>query len=111
MLDALLCGLSEDEEYLVMEFLEELRAPQPVEGLTGAQSRLVRTLRAARGRILSKPFLVDTIAKNLDAPPDHKLIDVFICQIRKRRPDLSLHIENVWGQGLRWIENPTTEGD
>lgn len=107
MLDEMLFGLSDDEEFLVAEFLDAIRAPQPIGGLTRQQSRLVLILQAARGRVLSKPFLVDALAKDMAAPPDLKLIDVFICQIRRRRPDLSPQIETVWGQGVRWIDNPT----
>lgn len=107
----MLASLSADERYRVEVFVEALRSEQSIDGLTRQQSRLIRVLQSAPGRIFSGWHLSDLIAPDPLDPPEPQVVKVLVCRIRQLRPDLSPHIQTVWGQGLRWIETPTTKGD
>lgn len=95
--------LTDDEEYLLSGFLEEIRRPQPIEGLTDQESKLVRALQAAPNRSLAPLFLADAVACNPSDPPETHVISVLVCKIKKKRPDLADRIETTWGQGYRWL--------
>lgn len=68
--------------------------------LTSKEYQILELLAVNRGKVLSK----DTIMNHLydyDAVPDAKIIDVFVCKIRKKlvaagAPET---ISTVWGQG------------
>ncbi len=73
----------------------------PLEGLTKMQSRIVRTLEQANGRILSRDAIID--ANYWDHPndiPQVKIIDVMLHKIRKNRPDIGARLINIWGYGF-----------
>ena len=71
--------------------------------LTTQQSRLTAALLKVRGRILSKEQIMDMVykEKHVDEQPGEKIIEVYICYLRKRIPQMREQLENVWGRGYR----------
>ncbi|MCS6954594.1 MAG: response regulator transcription factor [Bryobacteraceae bacterium] len=68
--------------------------------LTSKEYQILELLAVNRGKVLSK----DTIMNHLydyDAVPDAKIIDVFVCKIRKKLVNAGAPetISTVWGQG------------
>lgn len=96
-------GLRDDDiEGAIEMVLLSLVRPARVEGLTDQQSRLVRALHAARGRIVTPETLLVVIGSDGCA----NAISVLLSNIEKARPDLGAVIANVWGDGYRWTGGP-----
>lgn len=87
--------------------LEIVREPQPIEGLTRQQTKLVRVLQAQAGRWVSYDALAQAIQcrDRLD-PVSRELVTVRLCQMRGH--PMREHIETT-GKGrfkegmARWI--------
>jgi DNA-binding response OmpR family regulator len=71
--------------------------------LTKVEGTLLETLSSFPNRPLAKPFLHRAIYGGGDGP-DMKIIDVFICKLRKKLSAVcgEEHIETVWGRGFRF---------
>lgn len=95
--------MTEEEEMMVEEFLKAIRAPQPIEGLSKAENKLVRAIEAARGSIIVRDALAEVVTLDRADPPDPRIIDVMLCHIKKKRPDINSQIGRVWGVGFRWV--------
>jgi two-component system, cell cycle response regulator CtrA len=71
--------------------------------LTSSEYILLRLLATRKGTIVSKEMFLSHLYGNKDeSPPDVKIIDVFICKLRKKLADASdgtNYIETVWGRG------------
>lgn len=67
-------------------------------GLTAHETRLLGVLMARR--IATKDAIMAGIYRDrgVDAP-EIKIVDVFICKLRKKIRDLGLTIETKWGEG------------
>jgi two-component system cell cycle response regulator CtrA len=68
--------------------------------LTSKEYQIIELLAINRGKVMSK----DTIMNHLydyDAVPDQKIIDVFVCKIRRKLQEANAPetISTVWGQG------------
>lgn len=69
-------------------------------GLTASEARLFGLL-AKRGQA-TKDQLHHLCGVNHDGEtPDPKIVDVFICKMRKKLGRYDVQIETVWGQGYR----------
>ncbi|MEZ2410518.1 helix-turn-helix domain-containing protein [Bosea sp. RCC_152_1] len=89
------------------EFLEEamgLTVDAPVFlGLTKHEARLF-------GALLKRPMLTKTgvmatlYSERPDEEPEMKIVDVYVCKIRKKLKPYGLEIETIWGQGYRMTE-------
>jgi DNA-binding response OmpR family regulator len=72
--------------------------------LTSGEFNLLATLIQSAGRVLSRDYLLDAIARN-DEPPSDRMIDVFVSRLRKK---LSLkskkqdYIVTVPGHGYKF---------
>jgi two-component system, cell cycle response regulator CtrA len=68
--------------------------------LTGREFDLLRLLMVRKNSILTKELILDQIYGGLDEP-EAKIIDVFICKIRKKLAKLGLTnvVNTVWGRG------------
>jgi len=73
-------------------------------GLTGKEATLLMLLRDGRTR--SKEQLLAGIywRSNDDDAPDIKIVDVFICKIRKKIAGSGIEIGTAWGSGY-YVEN------
>ena len=85
-------------------------AGRPV-SLTGKEYGMLELMALRKGSTLTKEMFLNQLYGGMDEP-EHKIIDVFICKLRKK---LSLacggdnYIETVWGRGyvLRDAEGDT----
>jgi two-component system cell cycle response regulator CtrA len=70
--------------------------------LTGKEYEMLELLSLRKGTTLSKEMFLNHLYGSVDTEPELKIIDVFICKLRKK---LSVacngerHIETVWGRG------------
>lgn len=97
----------EEENALLRERVAELERvlgitlDAPLEwGLTGQESRVM-------GALIARPLVTKDVAMAAlyrdfgRDEPEPKIIDVFICKIRKKVRPFGIEIETVWGQGYR----------
>lgn len=107
-------GMSaEDARDYLLDLLDFLIHPEEQEitplretyGLTLIEAKLVLALKRARGRTLSKETLMGVIygTQPEDEWPQLKIIDVFVCKVRRKLTAIgaNIHIETDWGQGYR----------
>ena len=83
-----------------------------IRNLTGSEWAVFRLLMDANGRTLSKESILQgayqlTAFADKDLP-EIKIIDVYICKLRKKIKPLGLNIETSWGRGY-YLEEPVHE--
>jgi two-component system cell cycle response regulator CtrA len=85
-------------------------AGEPVH-LSGKEYQVLELLAFRKGTVISKDNILDHLYGGMDEP-EIKIIDVFICKLRKK---IGLHrIETVWGRGylipdpIPEVESPPT---
>jgi two-component system, cell cycle response regulator CtrA len=69
--------------------------------LTGKEYAILKLLSLRKGSVLTKGMFLDELYDETDEP-DAKIIDVFICKLRKKLAHAtggSHYIETVWGRG------------
>src|SRR5258708_2637698 len=69
--------------------------------LTGKEYRMLELLSLRRGTTITKEMFLSQLYGGMDEP-EIKIIDVFMCKIRKKLANASNgkdHIETVWGRG------------
>lgn len=68
--------------------------------LTGSEALLLQRLAEVFPRILSKEALLEWMYQlTPDAEPEIKIIDVYVCKIRKKIEPLGIRIDTAWGKG------------
>lgn len=79
-----------------------------VEGykLTWREARLFLILQRSAGNVVSKETIIRRLYANVsvDEVPDTKIVDVFVCKIRRKIEDSGYAIRTVWGEGYRLEE-------
>jgi len=71
-------------------------------GFTGREARLFLILKRAPGMQASKEALLNRLyADQIDEAPSAKILDVFICKMRKKLEGTNWRIETIWGAGYR----------
>jgi two-component system cell cycle response regulator CtrA len=73
---------------------------QPVH-LTGKEYGILELLSLRKGTTLTKEMFLNHLYRGMDEP-EIKIIDVFICKLRKKlaqATDGNHYIETVWGRG------------
>lgn len=88
-------------------FLEEamgLTVEAPVFlGLTTHEARLFGAL--LKRPMVSKAGVMATLySERPDDEPEMKIVDVYVCKIRKKLKPYGIEIETIWGQGYRMTE-------
>jgi two-component system cell cycle response regulator CtrA len=69
--------------------------------LTRKEYQMLELLSLRRGTPLTKEMFLNQLYGGMDEP-EHKIIDVFICKLRKKLAMVSNgrnYIETVWGRG------------
>ena len=69
--------------------------------LTGTEYKILAFLAQRQGSTLTKEMLLNHLYSGMDEPAI-KIIDVFICKLRKKLAEASggrNYIETVWGRG------------
>lgn len=68
--------------------------------ITGREGEVLARLCASYPNVVSKSALMDALySGSIDAEPGEKIIDVFICKLRKKIEPLGIRIETAWGTG------------
>lgn len=74
--------------------------PRWLPHLTRLEQRFLIAL--GTGRLMSKERLHDQIyGDDPDGGPELKIVDVFICKLRKKLTPYGVAIETIWGRGYR----------
>ena len=69
-------------------------------GFSPREARLFLVLARSPGRMCGKEALFTRMyADRIDDPPDVKIVDVFICKMRKKLELTRWRIDTVWGEG------------
>ena len=77
--------------------------------VTGREYQLLELLSLRKGATLTKSMVLDHLYGGMDEP-EIKIIDVFICKLRKKLAaacDGEQYIETIWGSGYRMHDVPT----
>jgi len=80
--------------------------------LTGKENGILELLAMRKGTILTKEQFLNHLYGEMDEP-ELKIIDVFICKLRKKLSEATggeSYIETVWGRGYV-LREPQTEDD
>jgi two-component system cell cycle response regulator CtrA len=78
--------------------------------LTGKEYQMLELLSLRKGMTISKEMFLNNLYGGIDEP-EMKIIDVFICKLRKKLANASggkNYIETVWGRGYV-LRHPTAE--
>jgi two-component system cell cycle response regulator CtrA len=76
--------------------------------LTGKEYQILEVLALRKGMTVSKEMFLNHLYGGMDEP-EHKIIDIFICKLRKKLTNASGsrdYIETVWGRGYM-LRDPT----
>lgn len=76
--------------------------------LTKQEAAVFEQLRAARGAVLTKEHLLSNLYLVEADEAEIKIIDVFVCKLRKKLKPLGVEIGTAWGRGYRLV--PKAEG-
>jgi len=81
--------------------------------LTGKEYQMFELLSLRKGTTLTKEMFLNHLYGGMDEP-ELKIIDVFICKLRKKLAEATggaSHIETVWGRGYVLRDQVAGEGD
>ncbi|ODM44022.1 response regulator transcription factor CtrA [Cereibacter johrii] len=81
--------------------------------LTGKEYQMLELLSLRKGTTLTKEMFLNHLYGGMDEP-ELKIIDVFICKLRKKLAEATggeSYIETVWGRGYVLRDPVTTETD
>ncbi|BAO99358.1 response regulator transcription factor [Wolbachia endosymbiont of Cimex lectularius] len=70
--------------------------------LTNKEYSMIELLALRKGTVLTKEMFLNHLYNGLDEPSDNKIVDVFMCKLRKKLEsanDGKSHIETIWGRG------------
>jgi two-component system cell cycle response regulator CtrA len=74
--------------------------------LTGKEYQMLELLSLRKGTTITKEMFLNQLYGGIDEP-EIKIIDVFMCKIRKKLANASggrNYIETVWGRGYMLLE-------
>ena len=73
---------------------------------THSESVILAVLAMAKGRVVPKTMLYDQLYRSDSVNTDPKILDVYLCKIRKKIAlwNLPVKVTSVWGRG--WMLNP-----
>jgi two-component system cell cycle response regulator CtrA len=81
--------------------------------LTGKEYQILELLSIRKGTTLTKEMFLNHLYGGIDEPKV-KIIDVFICKLRKKLGNATVgsnYIETVWGRGYVLRDPPSMDGD
>lgn len=79
--------------------------------LTNKEYAILELLALRQGSVLTKEMFLNHLYSSMDEP-EIKIIDVFVCKLRKKLADASggiNYIETVWGRGYMLKDNESNE--
>lgn len=89
----MITDLQEDNRQL-LELLTDASQKPPVPGLSPNEARIFMAL-LRNERMSRQAIMIITQSKSEDS----KIVDVWICKLRKKIKPLGLEIKNIWGEG------------
>lgn len=77
---------------------------------TPKQAKMFLILRSSLGIVVAKEAIVRRLyhGRSLDEYPDTKIVDVFVCKMRKKLGD-RYEIQTAWGEGYRLVRKKPSE--
>ena len=81
--------------------------------LTTKEYAILELLAMRKGTVLTKEMFLNHLYGGIDEP-ELKIIDVFVCKLRKKLSEASTglnYIETVWGRGYMLRETPASENE
>lgn len=75
--------------------------------LTGKEYQMLELMSLRSGTTISKEMFMNHLYGGMDEP-ELKIIDVFICKLRKKLRSCGVLVETVWGRGYR-MRPPASE--
>jgi two-component system, cell cycle response regulator CtrA len=89
------------EKIVTLEEMLGLRVETPLMlGLTGQQSKLFGIL-LKRDLVTKDAAMAAIYGNKPNSEVEIKVVDVFVCQVRKKLKPYEIMIETVWGRGYR----------
>ena len=76
-----------------------LRDEDKIVYLTPTESTMMEALFECYPRVLSRDFFLERLYPHEADEPNIKIIDVFICKMRKTIKELDLEVVTHWGRG------------
>jgi DNA-binding response OmpR family regulator len=95
--------LPESSDLLVDEEAGILIRGGRIAALTPQEASLFLSLRQVMPRIRTKEQLLSDLYRIGDEEPLIKIIDVFVCKLRRKLQPLGVEIETAWGRGYRLV--------
>lgn len=94
-----------DERILVAEDVGLVVANGAMANLTPAEMGVMVALRDAAPRVLTKVQLLAATSQDVTGNDEReiKIVDVFVCKLRKKLKPLGVEIATAWGQGYRLV--------
>lgn len=71
--------------------------------LTDTEMELMLVLKDAWPRVTSKDQILARMYSLKHEEPETKIVDVFVCKVRKKIKGLGVSIKTEWGSGLRLV--------
>lgn len=94
--------ISDQLEMLARTYLAPtIPDPFPERTFTKTQARILARLQESEGEIVTRDQLMDAVYFDSRSEPVPKILDVFICKLRKKLAGTQYRIESVWAQGFR----------
>ncbi|UFK26651.1 CzcR-like response regulator [Roseobacter phage RDJL3] len=94
--------LREQVEYLTADNTAEVMPIIKAFKMTVLEARLFLILKRSPGMQASKDSLLNRLyAEQIDDAPEVKIIDVFVCKMRKKLKGTNWKIETIWGVGYK----------
>lgn len=95
-------AIAEFDEIVLEYDTRTVKVNNTVVDLTKTEYCILEFITARAGEVVSKQSLIDHLyGKNPDERPDAKVIDVFVCKLRKKLAAINgkNYIQTFWGQG------------
>lgn len=87
------------ERILQLESLLHSHGNLPSQLQLTAKEEAIVTLLLDRDSITKEQAMIHLYSDRIDAPPNNKIIDIFICKIRAKIESFGINIETLWGRG------------
>lgn len=99
--------LEEEVDYLKADDFADIMPLVQEFQFTPREARLFLVLKRAPGMQAGKEAILTRLyADQIDDAPSLKIIDVFICKMRKKLEGTTWAIETIWGAGYKLVQSP-----
>jgi two-component system cell cycle response regulator CtrA len=100
--------LSEELEQFTQPYLSPAQPVNWLEhNLTPSQTVIADLLLSKMGKVVPRTSVLNALYFNKIEEAEPKIVDVFICNLRKRLTKSGFSIETIWGRGFRMVERNT----